>query len=237
MTARGDARTRAFTLIELLVVVAVIALLAAVLFPVFAQARAKARQATCTSNLHQIGLALEQYASDSDDTLMPGTLLLAPNPVGSPQYGGWAGLCNTYARAPGIFHCPASAIPDPPPATLLSTVSYFFNLNLGGAEAPAGLPRAQMSAPAATVLVAETTEGIPPIYAPLGQPDETVSPFADEFVATTPSANRHQGGRCFLLADGHIKWLHPAQVSVGTAAQAASPLALPPGTVVTFGYR
>jgi prepilin-type N-terminal cleavage/methylation domain-containing protein/prepilin-type processing-associated H-X9-DG protein len=59
---------RAFTLIELLVVIAVIAILAAILFPVFAQAREKARQATCQSNLKQIGTAFALYAQDYDES-------------------------------------------------------------------------------------------------------------------------------------------------------------------------
>src|SRR5437660_1778673 len=60
---------RAFTLIELLVVIAIIAILAAILFPVFAQAREKARQATCQSNLRQIGMAVQMYAQDFDETM------------------------------------------------------------------------------------------------------------------------------------------------------------------------
>lgn len=55
-----------FTLIELLVVIAIIAILAAILFPVFARAREKARQASCTSNLRQLVMANIQYASDND---------------------------------------------------------------------------------------------------------------------------------------------------------------------------
>ena len=69
--ARGATPSKriAFTLIELLVVIAIIAILAAILFPVFAQAREKARQAACLSNEKQIGTAITLYAQDYDETL------------------------------------------------------------------------------------------------------------------------------------------------------------------------
>jgi prepilin-type N-terminal cleavage/methylation domain-containing protein/prepilin-type processing-associated H-X9-DG protein len=62
-------KRRGFTLIELLVVIAIIAILAAILFPVFAQARDKARQAACLSNLKQVGTALVMYGQDYDERL------------------------------------------------------------------------------------------------------------------------------------------------------------------------
>ena len=60
-------RRRGFTLIELLVVIAIIAILAAILFPVFAQAREAARKTSCVSNMWQVGIAFTMYTQDYDE--------------------------------------------------------------------------------------------------------------------------------------------------------------------------
>ncbi|MEN3001860.1 MAG: prepilin-type N-terminal cleavage/methylation domain-containing protein, partial [Armatimonadota bacterium] len=60
-------RPKGFTLIELLVVIAIIAILAAILFPVFAQARERARKTTCINNMRQIGMAITMYYGDHDE--------------------------------------------------------------------------------------------------------------------------------------------------------------------------
>jgi prepilin-type N-terminal cleavage/methylation domain-containing protein len=97
---------RGFTLIELLVVIAVIAILAAILFPVFAQARAKARQIACLSNMRQIGLALQEYASDYDGMMPPSQIYydLDPNPSAPVS---WPTLIYTYVKSQEVFVCPA----------------------------------------------------------------------------------------------------------------------------------
>lgn len=83
---------RAFTLIELLVVIAIIAILAAILFPVFAQAREQARTASCLSNLKQIGLAFKMYAGDYDEEFPMGTYPGPRNWEVNPDLEGGSGL-------------------------------------------------------------------------------------------------------------------------------------------------
>ncbi len=102
-TARAQ---RGFTLIELLVVIAIIAILAAILFPVFAQAREKARQTSCLSNMKQIGLALQQYATDYEGTMPPSQLSQTPNGMGDPAVS-WPTLVYPYVKNEGVFVCPS----------------------------------------------------------------------------------------------------------------------------------
>ncbi|OPZ87102.1 MAG: putative major pilin subunit [bacterium ADurb.Bin429] len=85
---------RGFTLIELLVVIAIIAILAAILFPVFAKAREKARTNSCLNNQRQIGIAVQMYVQDNEETFMPDTGTSA-----------WSSLLKDY-NEPSIYDCP-----------------------------------------------------------------------------------------------------------------------------------
>ncbi len=93
-------RRIAFTLIELLVVIAIIAILAAILFPVFAKAREKARQSSCSSNEKQMALALMQYAQDYDETLPP----YYDFTLG--RY--WQQMTDPYVKSQQVLWCPSS---------------------------------------------------------------------------------------------------------------------------------
>lgn len=96
------AARRGFTLVELLTVIAIIALLTAVLFPVFSSARAKGRDATCLSNLHQIGLALRAYGTDYGEKLpLANNKPSEDGPPGLPQ------VLSSYVRNSKIFRCPS----------------------------------------------------------------------------------------------------------------------------------
>lgn len=88
---------RAFTLIELLVVIAIIAILAAILFPVFAQAREKARSASCLSNEKQIGLGIMMYVQDYDETY-PMAYYYLNGATSRGGYAHWTGVVDPYVK-------------------------------------------------------------------------------------------------------------------------------------------
>jgi prepilin-type processing-associated H-X9-DG protein/prepilin-type N-terminal cleavage/methylation domain-containing protein len=100
MRVRGAGR--GFSLLELLVVFGIIAIIAAILFPVFARVRERARQASCASNLRQIGQAFHLYSQDYDGTNLNSMQL-------GTQARTWHARLEPYVRSNGIYTCPSSA--------------------------------------------------------------------------------------------------------------------------------
>ena len=205
---------RAFTLIELLVAIAIIALLAAILFPVFGRARENARRASCQSNLKQIGLGIKQYTQDYDEKF-PGyyTDLNASNsyttsdPIVANSDKGWTEMIEPYLKSKQIFQCPSESTP-PPAATSNGTgySDYFMNSFVGGSAIGVlgqptigGINEAALTATALTILVGDG------------------GAFASENqLGSWPFDNndpgryrRHLGGNNFCFTDGHVKWYRP----------------------------
>jgi prepilin-type N-terminal cleavage/methylation domain-containing protein/prepilin-type processing-associated H-X9-DG protein len=99
-------RQRGFTLIELLVVIAIIAILAAILFPVFAQAREKARSISCLSNMKQMALGVMMYVQDYDEVMIPSTITYTGQAFPNDRRF-WPELIQPYQKNWNIVRCPS----------------------------------------------------------------------------------------------------------------------------------
>ncbi len=193
----GRLGRRAFTLIELLVVIAIIAILAAILLPVFAQARERANSTTCLANLSQLGKAHMMYVADYDERF-PNWYLghhpSRPEPLNDLIF--WPELLQPYVRDERIYSDPAFRWHLAPREGELKLADY--TLFTGG---PYGFglvddPYWCWANPSLTL-------------AQLRRPSETIS-MMDGFTTTQRSVfsiyRHHRGGNA-VFHDGHTKWL------------------------------
>jgi prepilin-type N-terminal cleavage/methylation domain-containing protein/prepilin-type processing-associated H-X9-DG protein len=201
---------RAFTLIELLVVIAIIAILAAILFPVFAQARAKARQSACLSNMKQLGTGLMRYAQDWDETLplndYNGNGLAPLAGWRDPRAGdSWCSGIYPYVKNLQIYLCPESLdYPDKtqawrsPDRPEDGAVSYMMNY------ATRGRPMAAVPAPADLIFL---HEGDRRWRAAPCRP-RPISPTSPKYTEINQPYydTRHNNGANLVFADGHARW-------------------------------
>lgn len=220
-----------FTLIELLVVIAIIAILAAILFPVFAQARESARKTQCLSNTKQIGTAVMMYVQDYDETLF-----VQPWPGGCTEVSGnanpnhprqhWATIIFPYVKNGGVFDCTNYAGTTFTAAYALHNcgsginsqrivpfVEYGLNEPLFARQSnglPIATTLAQMQESASIGIIADNNYIFSWSNCILGSLDTTSyrrywpeGRNGWEFYQGRP---RHQGGMNFIYADGHSKW-------------------------------
>ncbi len=197
-------RRRGFTLIELLVVIAIIAILAAILFPVFARAREKARQSSCSSNVKQICLAVHMYVQDYDER-MPMAVAGVP-----PAIWTFEELLNPYIKNEQLWDCPSK-----PRSVDLSqlgkpNVSYMVDV---GTPFPSGSSTGRLfGAPAAGTSSCSLAQIEQPATTPI-MCDAEGSVDAS-FTIDISEAPRHNDGCNYGFADGHVKWDRPEKIDI-----------------------
>lgn len=221
----GFTRTASgFTLIELLVVIAIIAILAALLFPVFARAREKARQATCLSNLRQIGIATRSYVQDNNSVFLRDE----QSTTGCPE-----ALLDPYLKSPQVWVCPDDPNDKVQAAKTPTVVSYMFNSQLNAKN------ESQVKRPADMVVTHDSdpgevgwTEGNTWDNGSTTDWPQTMSHACSNSGAGGKAGppcgmnswklewfQRHSGGYNALFYDGHGKWYKAAPATLATADQ------------------
>jgi len=200
-------KIKGFTLIELLVVIAIIAILAAILFPVFAQAREKARQSTCLSNTKQIGLGLYMYADDYDETFPQN------GPYGGDGEGGASyilTMVDPYIKNKKVWQCPSSTKYN----NTSYCTNYMFNGALFGYCPGFGTNAPNMLAPAANIgKIGVPAEIILTHERKAQYPNSSNRPIAYNAIGCVRvwdvliDKGVHNEGVNLSFADGHAKFL------------------------------
>jgi prepilin-type N-terminal cleavage/methylation domain-containing protein/prepilin-type processing-associated H-X9-DG protein len=187
-------RGRGFTLVELLVVTAVLALLAAFLFPVLARAREQAWQSSCLSNLRQVGLAHRIYLQDWDDCFPSWWLPGPPRPPHVGVYHFWPEELAPYLRSAALLRDPKASADPPPEGEVLA--DYVLATWGPGGEGTEDEPYWRWPGPPLTL-------------AQVARPTETFA-LMDGFTtdeAATGWVPRHGGGLNAAFVDGHARWV------------------------------
>lgn len=174
-----------FTLIELLVVIAILAILAAILFPVFAQAREKARQTTCLSNLRQIGQATHMYLQDWDERFPDAAAVVL-------KYQPWLEQLRPYLGTKDLVRCPSDPSEFGPRTRHLT--SYLLNNFFSS-----GRPLSAITNPSQMIYAAEAADFLPGDHY---HPNRGVESMLREL-----ATRRHSGGANYLFVDSHAKWM------------------------------